>query len=34
MQTERGFLGQEEVVEVTADGADYFVDPQTAIGTL
>jgi hypothetical protein len=34
MQTEWGFLGQEEVVEVTADGATCFVDPQTAIRTL
>jgi Xaa-Pro aminopeptidase len=34
MQTDWGFLGQEEVVEVTADGASYLVDPQTAIRTL
>lgn len=34
VETEWGYLGQEEMVEVTADGATYFVEPQTEFRVL
>ena len=34
VDTEWGYLGQEEMIEVTSDGATYFVEPQTALRTL
>jgi Xaa-Pro aminopeptidase len=34
VDTEWGYVGQEELVVVTDDGAEYLVDPQTAVGRL
>lgn len=34
VDTEWGYLGQEEMVEVTSDGVEYFVDPQTEFRLL
>ena len=34
VDTKWGYLGQEEMIEVTADGAKYFVEPQTELRTL
>ena len=34
VDTEWGYLGQEEMVEVTSDGVEYFVEPQTEFRRL
>lgn len=34
VDTQWGYLGQEEMIEVTADGAAYLVEPQTELYTL
>lgn len=34
VETEYGYIGQEEMVRVTTDGAEWVVDPQTSIRTL
>jgi Xaa-Pro aminopeptidase len=34
VETDRGYLGQEEMVLVTDDGAEYLTDPQTDLWTL
>ncbi|USZ73681.1 M24 family metallopeptidase [Natronosalvus halobius] len=34
VETEWGYLGQEEMVEVTSDGVEYFVEPQTEFRIL
>jgi len=34
VDTEWGYLGQEEMVEVTSDGVEYFVEPQTEFRIL
>ena len=34
VDTQWGYLGQEELIEVTVDGAVYFVEPQTELYTL
>ena len=34
VETEWGYLGQEELVEVTDDGAAYFLPPQTSLRTI
>ncbi len=34
VETEWGYLGQEELLAVTDDGATYFLPPQTALRTL
>jgi len=34
VETEWGYLGQEEMAVVTADGAEYLTDPQTSIRPL
>ncbi len=34
IDTEWGYLGQEEMVEVTEDGVEYFVEPQTEFRIL
>ncbi len=34
VETEWGYLGQEEMVEVTSDGAEYFIEPQTEFRLL
>lgn len=34
VETDYGYLGQEEMAEVTADGAEWFVEPQTKLRRL
>jgi Xaa-Pro aminopeptidase len=34
VETDYGYLGQEEMAEVTADGAEWFVEPQTELRRL